>query len=334
MSIPVQAPILSDVPVNTIPKVTASVATQGIPVLGPSALTDDGTTLRYKGSAVGNAGNISGLTAGYLPKAGSADTLNANSHLDDGVTAANTLTATEKLAVVVSSAPSSDVQTDGVNVASVAQPSVDMDSFTNGMFVSQTVKGSHRMWSTGIYSDLGVGENADTPHAVEAIAILGEIDINQSTVSVDDAAAVAGVWFPPGAGTAAITRIAAFWSSPQGPTGAQFAYGFRSDTVAGMGSTRSAAFYCDDQGNGANDYAIFIAGGKNDLGPGNTKTGILQPKTVYSVAGTPLPSAVTAGVGARAFVSDATSNVFAAAYAGGGSNKVPVYSDGAAWHIG
>ena len=56
--------------------------------------------------------------------------------------------------------------------------------------------------------------------------------------------------------------------------------------------------------------------------------------TVYSVAGTALPSAVTRGAGARAFVSDATLNTFAAAYAGGGANNVPVYSDGTIWRIG
>jgi len=68
------------------------------------------------------------------------------------------------------------------------------------------------------------------------------------------------------------------------------------------------------------------------------KTGVLTVPTlgttVYSVAGTPLPSASTVGAGARAFVSDATVNTFATAYTGGGSNKVPVYSDGTAWHIG
>ena len=56
--------------------------------------------------------------------------------------------------------------------------------------------------------------------------------------------------------------------------------------------------------------------------------------TVYSVAGTALPSAVTVGAGARAFVSDATATVFASAYTGGGANNVPVYSDGAVWRIG
>ena len=56
--------------------------------------------------------------------------------------------------------------------------------------------------------------------------------------------------------------------------------------------------------------------------------------TVYSVAGTALPNAVTMGAGARAFVSDATATTFASAYTGGGANNVPVYSDGTVWRIG
>ena len=47
-----------------------------------------------------------------------------------------------------------------------------------------------------------------------------------------------------------------------------------------------------------------------------------------------LPSAVTAGMGARAFVTDANSTTFNAALVGGGSNEVPVFSDGADWRIG
>jgi hypothetical protein len=47
-----------------------------------------------------------------------------------------------------------------------------------------------------------------------------------------------------------------------------------------------------------------------------------------------LPSAVTAGAGARAFVTDANSTTFHATVAGGGANKVPVVSDGTNWLIG
>jgi hypothetical protein len=53
---------------------------------------------------------------------------------------------------------------------------------------------------------------------------------------------------------------------------------------------------------------------------------------VFTVAG--LPSAATAGAGARAFVSDANATTFAATVAGGGANNIPVYSDGTNWKIG
>ena len=74
------------------------------------------------------------------------------------------------------------------------------------------------------------------------------------------------------------------------------------------------------------NYAIFDSSGKF--------TANLFKTTVYSVAGTPLPNAATAGVGARAFVSDATLSTFASPYTGGGAQKVPVYSDGTVWRIG
>lgn len=47
-----------------------------------------------------------------------------------------------------------------------------------------------------------------------------------------------------------------------------------------------------------------------------------------------LPSAASAGAGARAFVTDANSTTFNAAVVGGGSNAVPIFSDGSAWRIG
>jgi len=45
-------------------------------------------------------------------------------------------------------------------------------------------------------------------------------------------------------------------------------------------------------------------------------------------------SASTAGVGARSFVTDANATTFNSVVAGGGSNKVPVFSDGTNWRIG
>lgn len=71
---------------------------------------------------------------------------------------------------------------------------------------------------------------------------------------------------------------------------------------------------------------------QNIVGQLGTAEGIIPPTTVYTVA--TLPSAVTSGVGARAFVSDANATTFASTVAGGGANKVPVYSDGTNWKIG
>jgi hypothetical protein len=70
----------------------------------------------------------------------------------------------------------------------------------------------------------------------------------------------------------------------------------------------------------------------NIIGQLSTASGIIPALTVYTVA--TLPSAVTSGVGARAFVSDANATTFASTVAGGGANKVPVYSDGTNWKIG
>lgn len=47
-----------------------------------------------------------------------------------------------------------------------------------------------------------------------------------------------------------------------------------------------------------------------------------------------LPSAATAGNGARGFVTDATATTFLSIVVGGGSNSVPVVSDGTNWLIG
>jgi hypothetical protein len=47
-----------------------------------------------------------------------------------------------------------------------------------------------------------------------------------------------------------------------------------------------------------------------------------------------LSSAVVSGVGARRFVIDSSVSTFGTTVAGGGSNKVPVYSDGTNWKVG
>jgi hypothetical protein len=57
-----------------------------------------------------------------------------------------------------------------------------------------------------------------------------------------------------------------------------------------------------------------------------------QPSSPVLVAN--LASAVLSGVGSRAFVIDSSVSTFGSTVAGGGSTKVPVYSDGTNWKVG
>lgn len=59
---------------------------------------------------------------------------------------------------------------------------------------------------------------------------------------------------------------------------------------------------------------------------------IIPALTNYTVA--TLPSAVTSGVGARSFVTDALLPTFGATVAAGGAVATPVYSDGTNWKVG
>jgi hypothetical protein len=61
---------------------------------------------------------------------------------------------------------------------------------------------------------------------------------------------------------------------------------------------------------------------------------VSQLKSNVPMAVADLPSAATVGVGSRAFVTDSSVSTFGTTVAGGGSTKVPVYSDGTNWKVG
>ena len=65
--------------------------------------------------------------------------------------------------------------------------------------------------------------------------------------------------------------------------------------------------------------------------PNITTTGVVKTtaKTYSS-----LPTAVSAGAGARSFITDANTTTFLATVGGGGSNAVPVVSNGSNWIVG
>ena len=56
--------------------------------------------------------------------------------------------------------------------------------------------------------------------------------------------------------------------------------------------------------------------------------------TTSAVPVASLIAAADAGPGARGLVTDATSTAFNAVAAGGGANRVPVWSDGTVWRVG
>jgi hypothetical protein len=74
----------------------------------------------------------------------------------------------------------------------------------------------------------------------------------------------------------------------------------------------------------------YEIGGKAN-GTGNVRPVMVQHRTV-TVAN--LPSASTAGAGARMVVSDASSPTFGSTVTGGSSTVIPVFSDGANWRVG
>ena len=99
------------------------------------------------------------------------------------------------------------------------------------------------------------------------------------------------------------------------------------------------------QSSSGSDFGRLQLGGTADTHPAIARdgagikfTGAAAGSTswikVPAVAIASLPSAATAGVGARAFVNDALTPVFGSAVANGGSATVPVYSTGSAWNVG
>ena len=86
--------------------------------------------------------------------------------------------------------------------------------------------------------------------------------------------------------------------------------------------------------NGATDAFPAIARDGAGIKITGAATGLTSWIKVPAVAVSALPSAATAGVGARAFVNDALTPVFGSAVANGGAVTVPVYSTGSAWNVG
>ncbi len=82
------------------------------------------------------------------------------------------------------------------------------------------------------------------------------------------------------------------------------------------------------------DNTMAVGDATNRFLSGYVVTQTVETLNVITTTVAGLPAAGTAGVGARKFVTDATATTFASVVAGGGANKVPVWSDGTNWLIG
>lgn len=109
-----------------------------------------------------------------------------------------------------------------------------------------------------------------------------------------------------------------------------------------LGGAVSALYYEASQNRvtmanyNANGILVFEVNGGNYAGQFRADgvfESFYQIKTQSTTVGA-LPSAAAVGAGGRSFVTDCNTATFNAVAAGGGSNKVPVFSDGTAWRVG
>ena len=84
--------------------------------------------------------------------------------------------------------------------------------------------------------------------------------------------------------------------------------------------------------NSANDTLnVYDSGNSWVTVSGNIVSSTIQTTPIAFAS---LPNAATAGAGTRAFITDSNSTTFNGIAAGGGSNGVPVFSDGINWRVG
>lgn len=114
------------------------------------------------------------------------------------------------------------------------------------------------------------------------------------------------------------------------------------NTLAQRNGTSAQTYSVYNTYTNSSNYERFTANwSSNVLYLRNQNAGTGSARMMIPVTGATtvagLPSASTAGIGARAFVTDGSTTVILGlglTVAGGGANKVPVYSDGTNWIVG
>ena len=142
-----------------------------------------------------------------------------------------------------------------------------------------------------------------------------------------------GIVAASGGGTVDFLRADGTWAAPTGGgSGTVTSVAMTVPTafaIAGSPITSSGTLaFSLNSGGGTADF--LRADGTWAVPPGTGGGGGILPPTTVSG----LPTAASAGMGARGFVTDASATGFSSIVAGGGINHVPVYSDGTNWRIG
>lgn len=273
------------------------------------------------GVSISFAGSYSNSNvAAYLPTYAGNITA-GNVYANSGIIGAQTLKgeggniSNVQGANVSGAVSSATTATTAGTVTTAAQPNITSTGTLTGLGVNGTITGVNITANTGVFTGNGSGLTA----------------LNASNIS---------------SGTLAQARLANS-SVTLGSTA--LTLGATVTTVSGLTSISATTF------SGALSGAATTAGTVTTAAqPNITSVGTLSSLSVTGNIGANivlldsyvkteavtfslLPSAATAGAGARAFISDgniaATGN-FAAQVQGGGANNVPVYSDGTNWLIG
>lgn len=159
---------------------------------------DNTTKLATDAFVLANAGSggISGLTANYIPLAGSATTITANSHLDDGVTTAGTVTSSEPIAV--SGSIHGIVMPAGTAVSGASGSAVYAVDSTNGYAeVNENNAGLSRLCTAG--NGVCGAVIADTTITVGTTAIAANTCTSASTATMTGVATTSTFVFTPNA---------------------------------------------------------------------------------------------------------------------------------------
>jgi hypothetical protein len=289
---------------NNLNKATNQLPIAGVEPIGPlGGVTVDGSSITVDPvtgviSSTAGGGNLSGsLTTGYIPKALTTDSL-GDSPLDVGITEEGWISSNFPLNIIVSENPTADPG--DVIEALYYELDVDLDGQPS---TSVPIIGF----------DCEVYLIGDT---IPPDSIMGMYCTVDSTGEVNVPRIDVVQLEPAYSGSGTVDELNALHILGKQTGGVVTALtGLR---IAGYGA----------------GTAIKTDTGLVDLGDTLSLNGLQTNKLIYSLAGTPIPSASTAGIGARAFVSDASSSTFGAPYLGSGSNHVPVFSTGSAWLIG